>query len=100
MLIIQIAIILILGFALKFVYSYISNNIEHLGPGQKLVSNIVIIVIFINILFMILLVIYTTYINEWKQIGDPGEEGESGPRGDKGDPVCINKKILVSSKNC
>ncbi len=81
-------------------YTYITNNITQLGPGQRLVSNIIIGVIFLNILFMILLVIYTAYVNEWKMIGDPGEEGEEGPEGDKGDGVCKNSKQTEQSKNC
>ena len=89
MLFIQIAIILFLGFVLKIMYSYIDNNIAQLGQGQRLVSNIILVVIFLNILFMILLVLYTTYVNQWKMIG---EEGEQGPPGDKGDGKCKKTK--------
>lgn len=98
MLIIQIAIILFLGFVLKIMYSYIVNNITQLGPGQRLVSNIILTVIFLNILFMILLVVYTTYVNEWKMIGEPGEEGDQGPQGDKGDGVCKKNKFKPTEK--
>ena len=81
-------------------YTYITNNISHLGTGQKLVSNIILAIIFVNILFMILLAIYTTYINEWKMIGEPGEEGEEGPQGDKGDGKCKNNKKINESEKC
>jgi hypothetical protein len=100
MLIIQILIILFLGYVLKLMYSYISNNIAQLGPGQRIVSNIIIGVIFLNILFMILLLIYTTYVNEWKMIGEPGEEGEEGPKGDVGDGKCKKNTESNQPQNC
>ncbi len=81
-------------------YSYISNNIAQLGPGQRIVSNIIIGVIFLNILFMILLLIYTTYVNEWKMIGEPGEEGEEGPKGDVGDGKCKKNTESNQPQNC
>lgn len=100
MIVIQIAIILFLGFVLKIMYSYIVNNITQLGPGQRLVSNIILVVIFLNILFMILLVVYTTYVNEWKMIGEPGDDGEEGPIGDKGDGICKKNKQSKQTDKC
>lgn len=100
MLIIELSLIIVFAFILRFIFLYLQRNIEQLGPGQNVVITIIMIVMLFNIILMVGIVLYSSYHTEWRALGSIGLPGPDGPPGDIGPPNCIKKGSPIQVSDC
>jgi hypothetical protein len=88
MIIIELALILLFSFLLRFMYLYLENHISKLGEENMIVIKTIMWLMIGNIVILTFISIYNYYQTEWRQIGKMGKRGEDGPAGDGGYMKC------------